>query len=116
MQDPDQFWQFVRHRSGVRPPGSVNIGAQLPGEGEPDGTRQSPGPVEAVHDDCASARGTGRSEGWSEKTNSDGGSIGPSASGIGSCCSGCENSADDSMRVSLRGAALPHWYWIASDG
>lgn len=107
VKHADEFRQFIRHRGGVRPPCSVDIGTQLPGEREPRWARQTSRPRQSVHgDDGTSARGCG--PGRSEKTSAPAGSIGCTGTGMGSCVSECEKSSDDSIKVSLRGAGLPH--------
>lgn len=105
MKDSDEFRQFICHRGSVRPPCSVDIGTKSPGEGKPDGAGQSSCPGQTIHDDT-STRGCGA--GRSEKTGPSVGSIEVSKFGVGSGCSECENSSDDSITVSLRGAGLPH--------
>jgi hypothetical protein len=50
MQNADQLWQFPRHRPGVRPPRAIDIGTQLLCEREPDGSSQTPRPVQAIHE------------------------------------------------------------------
>jgi len=50
MQDPDQLWQFPRHRAGVRPPRAIDIGPQALCEREPDRSSQTPRPVQAIHE------------------------------------------------------------------
>lgn len=112
MKDSDEIGQLVCHRPGVRPPRSVDIGAQVPGEGEPDRTGHPPRPVEAIHDDCASARGASRSVGRSEKTSVSAGSADNAPAGAESCCSRCENSSDVSMKSVLERCGTTALVWI----
>lgn len=112
MKDPDEIGQLVCHRPGVRPPRSVDIGAQVPGEGEPDRTGQPSRPVEAVHDGCASARGTSRSVGRSEKISASAGSTDDAPAGADSCRSRCENNSDVSMKSVLERCGTTALVWI----